>query len=68
MEQRLERRAVVDGLPHSAVGGADVVDGRVGLIHREIGDAARHRGRPDAAEVEALEFLGDRRGLGRQGV
>ena len=52
---RLERRPVVRGLPHAAVAGADVEDRRVRFVNGEVGDPARHAGRPDRAEVERVE-------------
>src|SRR5439155_27114231 len=65
LEQRLERRAVVDGLPHSTVGGADVENRGVRLIHGQIRDAARHRGGADGSEVERVERAAARHRGGR---
>ncbi len=59
LEERLERGAVARGLPHAAVRRPHVIDGGVGLVHRQVGDAPRHGGGADGAEVEALELLGD---------
>ena len=55
LELRLERRAVVDRLPHPAVRGADVEDGRVRFVHGQVGDAAGHRGRTDRTEMQRVE-------------
>src|SRR6185295_765609 len=55
LELRLERRARRGRLPHAAVRGADVVDRRVRFVDGEVGDAARHRRRPDRAEVQRVE-------------
>ena len=61
LELGLERRAVVDGLPDAPVGGAYVVDRRVRLVDREIGDPPGHRGRPDLPEVQRIEGPAGRR-------
>ena len=67
LELRFERGAVVPGLPHAAVRRGDIVDGRVGLVDGDVGDAARHRRRPDRAEVERIERACGRSCGGRRG-
>ncbi len=58
LEERFEGRTVAGRLPHAAVRGADVVDRRIGLVDGEVGDAPRHRGGADRAEVQLGEFVG----------
>ena len=65
LELRLEGRAAVRRLPDAPVRGADVEDRRVRLVHRKIGDAARHPGRPDRPEMQSLEGAGTGRRRGR---
>ena len=65
LKQRRVRRAVVRGLPDTAVRRGDVVDGRVGLIDGQVRNPARVRGRPNGPEVQVLELHGDRSRRGR---
>src|SRR6185437_8946673 len=60
LELRRERAAPVRRLPQPPVRRGDIEDRRVGLIRREIGDAPRHRRRPDRAEMQAVEGRGHR--------
>ncbi len=69
LELRLERRAVVPGLPHAAVRRRHVVDGGIRLVDGDVRDAARHRRRPDRAEVKRIERTAGRcRGRRRCGL
>jgi hypothetical protein len=65
LEQRVERRAVVDRFPHATVGGGDVVERWIRLEHGEVGDTARHRRRANLPEMQRIEraATGDRRRL-----
>jgi hypothetical protein len=64
LQLRLECRAVVDGLPHAAVRGSHVEDCGIGLIDREIRNAAGHRCRADRTEMKRVEYAARRRRCG----
>ena len=57
LKERREERAVTGGLPHAAVGRTHVPDGRIGFVDGEVGNAPRHRGGPDGAEVQLIKLL-----------
>ncbi len=58
VEDRLERRAAVHGLPDAADGDADINNVGIGSNGLDIGDAAAHAGRTDAAGFHAGEVFG----------
>ena len=55
VEERFERASTVDRLPHATRRHANVEGGRIGLVDRDVGDAAAHDRGADFAPFERLD-------------